>query len=78
VKTMLKRAFGAFDVTEVRDYNGVGDWSLLGIEGRYRDLARRLRQRALSWAFSSSRLVRPSPSGRACTQTPPGPFDGRF
>jgi hypothetical protein len=33
--------------TEVRDYNGVGDWSLVGIQRRYRDLATRLRQPAL-------------------------------
>lgn len=33
--------------TEVRDYNGVGDWSLVGIQKRYRDLARRLRQPVL-------------------------------
>lgn len=34
-------------MTEVRDYNGVGDWSLVGIQKRYRDLARRLRQPVL-------------------------------
>ena len=33
--------------TEIRDYNGVGDWSLVGIQRRYRDLARRLRQPVL-------------------------------
>ena len=44
VKAGVERAFA---VTEVRDYNGIGDWSLAGIQTRYRTLARRLRQPAL-------------------------------
>lgn len=44
VKAGVERAL---PVMEVRDYNGVGDWSLVGIQKRYRDLAKRLRQPAV-------------------------------